>query len=314
MKDASTSDLTLVCSGGEVCVHRIVMAARSTVFSCLLKSGMEESESGIVKIDDFDIDVVRAMVIYMYTAKIEDSYEDIVTLMKIGNKYLVQSLVDECSARLRNSLTESNVLELGVVAEVHSVKDLMESCAKFVSSNVNVLKTDWKDRLKSSPWFLMSILEAIVVEVPEIYRFGGGPGLHNHSGSRVETIEVKLDRDVTLISIGLFGCEDAGDIVAVKIALSNTNDYEGTPETVTSFMSTGTKEPVRLPVNLEMKADNTYSVNVMMIFKDCAFTFCGEKEQSEHEVDCNGKLKVTISNKTIGEGQIPTLKFKISNA
>ena len=150
LQNSCSSDLTLVCPDGEVQVHRLMMSARSTVFSRLLNSDMEESSSGIVKIGDFKIDVVRAMVQYIYTAKIDDSFEDILNLMIIGDKYLIQSLVDECTTKLSDSLRESNVLVLGAAAEVYSVKALLDSCAQFVSENLDVLESDWKDELNNS--------------------------------------------------------------------------------------------------------------------------------------------------------------------
>ena len=118
LEDSSSSDLTLVCQDGEVKVHRLIMSGRSPVFNSLLKSDMQEKTSGAVKIEDFKIDVVRAMVNYIYTARIEDTFDDIVNLMKIGHKYLINTLVEDCSKMLIKSITVSNVLELGAIAEV----------------------------------------------------------------------------------------------------------------------------------------------------------------------------------------------------
>ena len=47
LQNSCRSDLTLVCPDGEVQVHRLIMSDRSTVFSSLLHSDMEESASGI---------------------------------------------------------------------------------------------------------------------------------------------------------------------------------------------------------------------------------------------------------------------------
>ena len=55
---------------------------------------MQENASGVVNIQDFKIGVVKAMVLYVYTAQIEDTSEDLVELMKIGVKYFIQALVD----------------------------------------------------------------------------------------------------------------------------------------------------------------------------------------------------------------------------
>ena len=113
LQNASKSDMTLICpGGGEVKVHSLIMATRSPVFDSMVKSDMEEMASGIVKINDFDIGVVKALVNYIYTAKIEHDFEDIIDLLKIGAKYLIKSLVEDCSKKLANLITVVTFLSL----------------------------------------------------------------------------------------------------------------------------------------------------------------------------------------------------------
>ena len=85
------------------------------------------------------------MVLYMYTATIEDEFDDVVALMKIGTKYFIQALVDDCSKKLCGQISVMNVIDFGVVAEIYSVQGLHESCAQFVSDNIDVLEDDWKE-------------------------------------------------------------------------------------------------------------------------------------------------------------------------
>jgi len=193
LDDSSSSDLTLICPDGEIQVHRLIMSGRSPVFNSLLNSDMLEKTSGIVKIEEFNIEVVRAMVLYIYTAKIEDTFDDIVTLMKIGNKYLIQRLVDDCSKKLIKLISVSNVLELGVVAEVYSVQDLLKSCVKFVCKNLEVLGSGWKEKLKSSPQFLMGIVELVIKpknELLEVNRWT--------AGGKEDSISVRLSHAAPL--------------------------------------------------------------------------------------------------------------------
>ena len=118
----------------------------------------------MVKIND-NIDVVKAMVKYIYTAKIEDGFEDIIALMKIGSKYFIQTLVDDCSKLLVKGISVENVLLLGETAELYSVVDLLAGCAQFVSEHLVLLECDWKEEVKSSPLFLARILEHMKTRV-----------------------------------------------------------------------------------------------------------------------------------------------------
>jgi len=319
LSDSSSSDLTLVCPDGEVQVHRCIMAGRSPVFKSLLESDMMEMKSGRVRIQDFEIKVVRAMVLYIYTAKIEDSFDDILSLMKIGKKYLIQLLVDDCSKKLIKLITVSNVLELGSVAEIFSVQDLVECCAQFVSENLDALGNDWKEKLKSSPQFLLGIVDFMKTdESIEISRFTrvDQPSLNDRMwscrGINKDAICVQLSNDATLTSVGLFGTKNTNPI-QVKISVIDSES-----ETLfflkTSYKSTGTEEPTRVPVYLEMVAHIKYTISV--VITSDYLTFYGRK--GKLELDYGGKLKVVLKDSSESmnmtnarSGQIPILGFKI---
>ena len=159
-----SADLTLVlvCSdGGEVKVHRSILSARSPTFYAMMESDMKEKRSGRIELKDFEKNIVESMVQFIYTAKIDEKFEDFVDLMKIGHKYMIKSLVEECSKKIARGISKENVLELGVMADTYSVEDLAKSCAEFVVANMEVLGDDWEKQLKESPMFLISILRCV---------------------------------------------------------------------------------------------------------------------------------------------------------
>ena len=123
LQNSDKSDLTLVCCDGEeVKVHRIILAARSPAFSGMLESDMQETISGRIEVKDFSKSVVKAMVQFIYTAQIEEEFEDIVELLKIGNKYLIKSSMGPsgelelyvsrlCSHPLPDRFTEMRIIK-----------------------------------------------------------------------------------------------------------------------------------------------------------------------------------------------------------
>jgi hypothetical protein len=191
----------------------------------------------------------------------------------------------------------SNVLELGAVAEVHSVQDLLESCAQFVYENLDVLENDWKKKLKSSPMFLMSIVEFMksdrAVHLPEVSRFGSvhqpGEKMWVCKGVKTDAISFQLSHAATLISLGLYGNMDT-ESIPVKISVSNNSKSESIFTSNTSYKSTGTDEPVRVPVKVKMVADTEYTISVV-IKSSNAKTYYGS---GNSEVSCGGKLKVVF--------------------
>jgi len=321
LKSSSGSDLTLVCSDGrEVRVHSNIMTARSPVFSTMLESGMIEQSRKRVEVEDFGSSVVEAFVHYIYTAQIIGAeFEAMVELMKIGNKYMVDALVDDCAKKLTQMLSNSNVLSLGAVAEVLSREELLESCAQFVAKNVEaeVLVHAWEKKLKDSPSFLVKIInymksgqarETIVSRFQTL-----GVGRWKCSGSNSDAITVLLDKKATLTSIGLYGTETVRDI-SVKIKIFD-DQLESIYSKDTVYKSTGSADPIQIPVDVQMLASKDYTV-CAFIKSDKESTYYGCQGSRTLKVD--DSLVVTISdsskssnNTSSYTGQIPTLGFVI---
>jgi len=71
-------------------------------------------------VKDFEKNIVEAMVQFVYTGQIDEKFEDLVNLMKIGHKYMIKSLVEECSKKIARGISKETVLELAVVPAVIS--------------------------------------------------------------------------------------------------------------------------------------------------------------------------------------------------
>merc|ERR1719347_1856549 len=139
------------------------MIERSPVFRGMFESGMVEQSSRRVDVKDFGQSVVEAFVQYLYTAHVGEEFETLVELLKIGNKYLVDTLMDDCAKKLTQMLSKNKAraLSLGAMAEVLSCEELLESCAKFVAKNEEVLSHGWEKEMKDSPMFLMKIIDCM---------------------------------------------------------------------------------------------------------------------------------------------------------
>ena len=90
------------------------------MFRAMLKSDMVEKLDGVIRIEDASVEDVRQMVRYMYTAKIEHQYTRVKELLVLANKYQVLELVNYCSSKIFESLSEDNALEIGMFGEMHN--------------------------------------------------------------------------------------------------------------------------------------------------------------------------------------------------
>eukprot|EP00092_Neocalanus_flemingeri_P022474 GFUD01024374.1.p1 GENE.GFUD01024374.1~~GFUD01024374.1.p1 ORF type:complete len:354 (+),score=91.08 GFUD01024374.1:57-1118(+) len=339
LEDSTYGDLTIQCPGGEVSVHRGIMAARSPVFSTMLQNNMVEKTTGVMKIEDFDVDVVKAMVKYVYTARIDDEFEDIKDLLRIGNKYLIRSLVDICSQRLINSITFSNVVDLGVFAETYSVQNLVDKCSEFIASDMNSLGEDWEERVQNSPLFATQILKCLKSgadqgQVVEIKRFAltNSPSDSKWycGGNKKDAINFQVNLSSKLMEVGLYGTDEKEEIpVDIEVKKGSTSVFSQS----LTYESPGNGVPVKIPVNVEIDPNLQYTVSVLISASALTdhLTFWGSQMNIEKIV--NGEVRDTTfqinfteaddaddadeadeencNGTDVSMGQIPTLVFKL---
>ena len=129
--DPWNSDILLVCQGEEIAAHRVVLGARSSVFRAMFQSKMMESVKGEIRIDDADKDVLKEMLRYIYSTKVEEKFDKFGELLVLANKYEVKDLIKYCGTKILESLSTDNAFEIGTFAHVPS---------KFLSLGFNLIK------------------------------------------------------------------------------------------------------------------------------------------------------------------------------
>lgn len=61
------SDVTLQIGCEQLNAHRLVLSVRSPVFRAMLMTNMSENDTGIIQIDDVEVEVMRECLVFMYT-------------------------------------------------------------------------------------------------------------------------------------------------------------------------------------------------------------------------------------------------------
>ena len=192
--DPQLSDCVILCQGEEFRVHKFALFSQSPVFAAMFQAGMSESVKGEIRVDDTDKDVLKEMLRYMYSAKVEDSFTKYKDLLVVSNKYQVQDLIKYCGTRLVESLNKDNVLQIGVFAELHNAEDLMKECVKFIMDyKDDIFNENWKDVVKESPKMMQEIIQLLLREssskVYEISRLGSAILYQNAVKEQILTLD-----------------------------------------------------------------------------------------------------------------------------
>ena len=161
--DPQSSDIVLICQEEEIRAHKLILSARSPVFRAMLQTDMSERANGEIKINDADKDVLKEMVGYLYTAKVEEKFTKYKELLILANKYEVEELIKLCGTKVAESLNDDNALQVGVFAELHNAEDLMKACVKYIMDNKpNSLNQNWEDLVKGSPKMMAEMIRHLL--------------------------------------------------------------------------------------------------------------------------------------------------------
>lgn len=122
-------------------IIHIDIVARSTVFRAMLTTPMLESVQNTIEIPDFEEDVVKAMLDYIYTGETEDLNEKAADLMQISEKYDLNGLKEDCEHAIASNLSVENAAEVLVLAHLHNATTLKGKVIDFINRYVqNLLK------------------------------------------------------------------------------------------------------------------------------------------------------------------------------
>ena len=159
------------------CSLRVLSLPRSPVFRGMLESGMLEELKGRVQVEDAEPVILRQLVRYLYTGRVEPDFRDYKKLMVLANKYQVEDLVDYTSKKILETLAKDNALELGIFGETHNSTILLNAAAQFIQENISpeTLPEGWEQQLKGSPQLTLAISLPIIGAARErcslLYRY-----------------------------------------------------------------------------------------------------------------------------------------------
>ena len=143
-------------------VHKVVLAARSSVFAAMFEHEMKENQQNRVTIEDIDYDVLREMLAYIYTGKSRNMEKMASDLLVAADKYNVTGLKEKCEVALCSALTTENAVDLLALADTYSAKYLKKRAIRFISTRVKdvMLTPGWKKVSSNQPSLFIELFEA----------------------------------------------------------------------------------------------------------------------------------------------------------
>jgi len=180
------SDFTIKTKGKEFRVHKAILSARSPVFSAMLEhENTEEVRSGIVNVTDIDSDVMKAMLMFMYSGHYNDDIDFAESLLIAADKYRLEDLKQHCEKTLINNINAENVCQLVLLGDIYSAKNLRERAITMIQKNpTQVTKTEgWDSIVTEHPQLVTEIIRSFDKHLSSTIGPEKIPGVPTRSGT-----------------------------------------------------------------------------------------------------------------------------------
>ncbi|CAL1268426.1 unnamed protein product [Larinioides sclopetarius] len=166
-KATDFTDVNLKCENASFSVHKNILSVRSSVFAAMFTTGVKEKRENKVNISDISPQVLKTMLIYIYTGKTgELSVQSAGELLFAADKYQLQALKRVCSDYLKSFVSVENALNTLVLGHLHD-NELKVFAMDFICNSreeFEVLEktTEWTNLREKRPSLAMDVLTSMV--------------------------------------------------------------------------------------------------------------------------------------------------------
>ena len=164
-EDEDFTDFTLESEeGAKFPCHRNVLAAQSSVLRGMFLSPMEERETSRLKMT-YKADIVRKFLKFFYKRKLEEEEAEgnLISLLELSEKYNLPHLKEEVEELAIRKLTVENMVDMFLLADIHSAKDLKTAAEGFIKTNRIKVREDLAELDKLERGQLMKIMSICIV-------------------------------------------------------------------------------------------------------------------------------------------------------
>ena len=120
-------DVILRAGHLEIHAHKVVLVACCPYFSAMFRSGMTETQNGVVELKDVDAYALELVIKLIYTGKIILTADNVQNLLSIACLFQLNNLQESCVKFIHHQLTSANCLGIRDFAEIHGCEYLAKA-------------------------------------------------------------------------------------------------------------------------------------------------------------------------------------------
>uniref|UniRef100_A0A0D9X5J8 BTB domain-containing protein n=1 Tax=Leersia perrieri TaxID=77586 RepID=A0A0D9X5J8_9ORYZ len=171
LQDEERFDVNFIVGGEKIAAHKLVVAARSSVFKAELYGEMKEKGAQCLIVEDMQPDVFRALLHFIYNDSLPDMddvddneyIEMIRLLLEAADRYAMDRMKLMCESILDDHLDVDTVATTLALADQHNCNSLMDVCIEFMATSNEmdaVMATEgYADLRRNCPFVLIDAFE-----------------------------------------------------------------------------------------------------------------------------------------------------------
>ena len=170
----STSDFTVKCQDKQFYVHQRILQERSEYFEAILHNDCIEKRNNMLKIDDFEPNVVEIFLRYLYNGALatSDSLSDMICLLKMADKYNANDLFDAMDSYISQECV--TILNRVDNKEKHLLlKRYLKEFEEIQAPKFTAMIYKWKSTEKGSNFLDDFKWSSLIRENPNFAMLGG---------------------------------------------------------------------------------------------------------------------------------------------
>ena len=155
------NDVTVVAGSERIVANKLVLACYSKFFESMFLSPMKERYQTEVEIQKFDGKIVRALIDFMYSGKINIHNANASQLIAAADFLQMDDVKQFCFEYLEDNLTVENCLEMVMFATQYNCSSALNTTYKLIADNFDqIVQSDNFKELSKAP--LASLISKLI--------------------------------------------------------------------------------------------------------------------------------------------------------
>ena len=150
--------------------HKFVLSISSPVFEAMFYGKLAETKQSI-ELPDCEYESLLELFRYMYSDEVNLSGSNVMRVLYLAKKYIVPSLVDNCTEYLLKNLEPSNVFSILPSAQKYEEKNLVDRCWEIVDKQTEeAVKSDGFATIERSLLEAVVVRDTLTIEEIELFK------------------------------------------------------------------------------------------------------------------------------------------------